>query len=208
MKGVVMTDSDQATAVPLFHRDGEPSGIFYCSACRYVGSSEHAAKTCCAPKTCKDCGESYERRWGYVVCPRCLAIRDEKRCQERWEQASKISGYTWKGPIVTDGQEGYADGYWHNLDELQDWLEEEGKTLDDVRCYATTEVRMHAEAEWLVEGMCEEQHDEAYGEISNEAIMELQKMLDAWCEKHGTTSWFEDFTRALVFHETEKTGAT
>lgn len=190
---------DRAVAVELFHADGTSAGVFYCSKCRYVGPSENVARTCCVPKVCEDCGEEYERPWAYVVCRKCHGVRSERQARERWEATPKVPGREWTGPLVTDGQEGYADGFWNSLDELESWLEDEGKTLQDVRCYATRPVRMHGDADQIVEWMCEEQHEGAYGSISGEAVAELQGMLDAWCEKHGTVTRFEDESTALSF---------
>lgn len=195
------TDDPEPHAVALFTEDGKAAGVYFCSKCRYVGPSHLVAQTCCAPKICEDCGAKYDRKLGHSNCPSCQAIRWENRLQAKWDAAPKVDGWSWTGPLVTDDQEGSDDGFWHDLDALQDWLEEEGKTLADVRCYATKRDSMRADAVRLIEWMAEDQYEGAYDGIPGEAHAELQAALDAWCDKYGTTSYVEDPSRALVFRE-------
>jgi chaperonin GroES len=191
--------TDEPYAVEMFTSGGKQTGVFFCSKCGCVGPSQIVAQTCCAPKTCEDCGAKYDRKWIYTVCEDCYPARHVAKLQAAWDAAPKIDGWAWDGPIVTDDGEGSADGYWHGLDELRDWLEDEGLTLADVRCYATQKVPMPADAVRLIEWMAEDQHEDAYDEISSEACSELQALLDAWCEKHGTVSHVQDKNRALEF---------
>lgn len=196
-------EDDRPRAVELYTDGGRPAGVYYCSGCRYVGPSELTAKTCCAPKTCEGCGGEYERRWSYSVCRACHAKREEKRRQERWDAAEKLSGWGWGDPVVTDGQEGSRDGYWASIDELRDWLDDEDLTFDDVRVYATKSREMKFCAADVIDRELErgDHYEDARDDLPDRALRELQEYLDEWCRMYGPTTYFEDCTRGLTFHD-------
>ncbi len=182
-------------AIELFKPCGTSAGVWYCAKCRIVSRRHEQAEKCCRPSIC-GCGEVCDPHW--TACAKCRAFNHEQRLVAAWMAAPKLDGWEWNGPVVTDDQEGHADGYWHDVDELLCWLEDEGKTIHDVRAYATKQVRMHAPADRVIEWMLQDQHEDAVDELASEAYAELQAALDAWCEKHGTVSYVQG-REALVF---------
>jgi hypothetical protein len=129
----------------------------------------------------------------YSVCPACQAVRHVSRLQAAWDKAPKWEG-PWDGPVVTDDCEGSCDGFWQSIDELEDWLEDEGLPRDSVRVYITDKHYMSYDASDLIAHMCEDMHEDAYPDIPQKAHHELQATLNAWIDKWGTVTYVQSKT--------------
>ena len=109
-------------------------------------------------------------------------------------EAAGIEYIYWPG---NDGE------YLDRLDEIADTAVDAGMYWRDSRplfAWATREERIALSAENIIEAACEGLHNEAAANIPAAAYEELQKNLDAWCEKYGehTTTYYPDFTRAVL----------
>ena len=83
--------SETAKAIQLFHEDGKPSGIWYCSECRAVHNQERLAQSCHGVTHCEDCAAELGKRQPYyrTHCQDC----DNKRWREK---QAKIDKKTWE----------------------------------------------------------------------------------------------------------------
>lgn len=187
-------------AKELFHADGTSAGIWYCQECRRVAGEGPMAAQCCRPVICA-CGATCERPW--TACSSCRDKLAEERRQAAWDKAEKRNGWEWTGPVVTDDAEGYSDGFWRDLEELQEWLEDEEMTLADVRVYATRKVEPIWDAASMLEDLCSEMYEDAAQDVDDAAVAELQAYLDNWLAEHRPTSYEGDMKVALVFPEDE-----
>lgn len=107
-------------ATELFHKDGRTAAVWYCDKCRLVKRTEQEAAQCCLPNICV-CGK--ECRNYYTVCDACLALKRERREQERFEKAEKVT--QWDGWVFLDGY-GYNNGYAETIEEMMDYFDDEG----------------------------------------------------------------------------------
>lgn len=107
-------------ATELFLEDSKPAGVFFCGQCRLVYNEKVKAEKCCAPYKCEDCGKECQKYW--TVCEYCRQAREQKREQERFEKAEKVTD--WGGWIYADGM-GFHDGYFESLADLEDYLNDE-----------------------------------------------------------------------------------
>lgn len=116
------TMTEPAQAVELFHADGRPAGIYYCSGCRLTLRKASDVELCCARK-CSYCRAPLgsERR-GWHACKFCAVVREEQSRRERLEKAKKLE--SWDGWVFWGGH-GMNEGYFENLEALHEWHEEQ-----------------------------------------------------------------------------------
>src|SRR5688572_13682432 len=106
----------------LFHADGKPTGIFYCSECRVVQRSKTLAEGCCV-NTCADCGKEHDLKY-HTLCRACDDKRIAQRERERFEKAEKLKPENYSGPVYVDD-----DQYHRSLDEYLDNQESSGEEV-------------------------------------------------------------------------------
>ena len=108
------------SALELFHQDGKPAGIFYCSECRIVHLTKVQADRCHGQITCQ-CGRIVTERY-YENCEECRRAENRRKEAERLEKAEIVSGYD--GWIYTDAVNGTQDGFFESVSDLVEWCEE------------------------------------------------------------------------------------
>lgn len=96
----------------------------------------------------------------------------------------------------------YSDSYTYNDGFFYDWNDffanwkENHKGINDERpkyVYGTSLTSIGFDINWLIDNACEELHEEAQEQISNQDREELQQLLDKWSEKQtGTKTYYED----------------
>lgn len=116
-------------AIELFHADGKPAKIFYCEKCRIVKRTKEEADQCCAPVKCATCGNEGVRQF-HTICDACEEKKRAAREEERFTSAEKIT--EWDGPIYSDGY-GFNEGYFANVEALEDWLSSRDVDDDNTR---------------------------------------------------------------------------
>ena len=100
-----------ATAIELFHQDGKPSGIWYCSECRAVHADQRVAQSCHGVTHCGDCGVELGKRQPYYrkKCAECDSkerrASQAKQEFERYTKAVKIMASEYTGPQVFFGDQ-------------------------------------------------------------------------------------------------------
>lgn len=118
-------------AFELYTQDGKSTGLFVCGECKIIYSPKfvaigkdvkESAEECCNRK-CKYCEEKLEKQTGYTVCDKCRKRIEEEKEKERFEKAQKIMAKEWDGPVFTEYLS-HNDGYFENMDDLEDYLED------------------------------------------------------------------------------------
>ncbi len=107
-------------ATQLFLKDGKETHAFYCEKCRIIHQNKHCADECCAPLKCPNCGGDRDKY--RCICSSCETAKEAQKERERFEAAEKVSEYD--GPVYSEGY-GYSDGYFGDVSELVDHLENE-----------------------------------------------------------------------------------
>jgi len=109
-------------AIELHHKDGRTAGVYYCSECKCVAKTKERADECCAPYLCTGCGVELPRKNYRTVCSTCSAEREREREAARFAAAEKVA--EWDGWLYSDEIQGYNDGYYANVEELIEYIED------------------------------------------------------------------------------------
>ncbi len=156
------------------------------------------ATQCCAPKKCTDCGEIRDSQY-WTVCTKCQKEREVKKERERFEKATKVTLDEYykqrPGNMLYWDEEFYSD--------IEDLIDENDLNPPEY-VWSTSTTRMSFDATDLIENACSDMHEDAYEDISTLAHKRLQKFLDLWCKKHSPTSYFPDYTMAIVLSQEER----
>ena len=155
--------------------------------CRYCGGWS------ASPLNCRCKASHYERRRALME-DEIARFDTAQHLTVEEAEAVGIEYIYWPG---NDGE------YLDRLDEIADTAVDAGMYWRDSRplfAWATREERIALSAENIIEAACEGLHNEAAANIPAAAYEELQKNLDAWCEKYGehTTTYYPDYTRAIL----------
>lgn len=197
--------NDQPERVQELHRaDGKPTGVYICTHCRYLYQRPDQA-TCCGPRHCSCGAELPTYRSG---CDACYARERAEKAAKRWADATpKPAAEYGDGMVLVEDDHGRDWGGrngWHDsLDDLRDavvvWREDHpGEPLLTLYVYGSTPRRMTLDTSHLIEDALQDFHEGAHDEISREAEVELQALLDAWCEANGPTTNDVDYGTKIV----------
>lgn len=109
-------------AQELYHHDGKPASVSYCSACRRVHRTKDQADECCTPQKCQYCGLETGRPH-YTACNSCDQINRSKKEADRFDKAEKKT--EWDGWVYLEGtgKEGYSESiadFWENWESDHD----------------------------------------------------------------------------------------
>ena len=153
-------------------------------------------------KICKYCGRPLPKQTNRCSCDGYKEQEaEEKRIkyQETIEKAKEIELKDASEYIYDEKSEQYfcdefsfVDHWWdlyleggHYCSNFDEYFE---KYVTKV-LWNCKEVKMTIDADWIIENACEELHEDARDNISDEK--ELQEFLDKWCEKQtGTTTYY------------------
>lgn len=186
------------TAIELFHADGKPSGIWYCSECRAVHNQERSAKSCHGTTHCETCGKELGKRQPYyrTQCQECSDKEwREKRAKEefdRYTKAVKIKASEYTGPQVF-----FNDRYYETVEDAIDGCDEPTEYI-----WSAKDVGLRkASIEDLVNCVLEEAWEDADIDDLN-GVEELQKAVDVFNEANaGVSVYMVDYHEALVLDE-------
>ena len=189
---------EKQTAVQLFHADGDPSGVWYCSECRAVHKDQRHAQSCHGVTHCEDCGVALGRRQPYYKthCSECDNKRWRERMAkeefERYTRAQKVSASEYSGPQVY-----FADGYYETVEDAIDGCDEAPEYV-----WAAKNVGLRkASIEDLIERVLEEAWEDADAD-ELEGIGELQRAIDDFNAANASTPvYMVDYSTAIVLDE-------
>ncbi len=181
--------------VPLASEDGKLR-VWSCADCGAVyGSStaEKSATECCA-EMLHDCGQPVKKH--YTSCDACMAKAQAAKEQKVFDKAEKIPWQDYDGDMVYSEM---GDAYYPDVDTMVD--SEDDPPEDPPRwAWACTLLRLKFNASDLVNDQLEadDHHEDSAASIDDSDIAELQKLLDAWCEKQTVETWFPDYSRVVI----------
>ena len=148
---------------------------------------------------CEHCGQIISKGYLKHDCQKQREIDAAELEKKRSEQLYRAQ---FAPPEVLDqsyffysDDYGNDDGYFSDWDEFFDYWHENGETIGDERpefVWATYPVEMHIDARDIVSNATEELYEDAYDDVDNKKIKELQEFLDKWCKDCGvTTTYYE-----------------
>lgn len=186
------------TAIELFHSDGKPSGIWYCSECRAVQNDKHLAQRCHGVTHCETCGTSLGKRAPHYrkQCEECdrnaWRERQSKEEFDRYTKAVKIAASEYTGPqVFFNGQ------YYPTVEDAIDGCDEPPEYV-----WAAKNIGLRkATTEDLIERVLEEAWEDADSDDLN-GLDELQVAVDAFNEANsGIDVYMVDYNEAIVLDE-------
>lgn len=187
-----------ATAIELFHADGKPSGIWYCSECRSVHNQQRTAQSCHGVTCCETCGKELGKRQPYyrTQCDECDRQKwREKQVREEFERytkARKVKASEYTGPQVF-----FGGNYYETVDDAIDQCDQPPEYV-----WAAKDIGLRkATIEDLVERILEEAWEDADIDDLN-GVEELQKAVDSFNDANaGVSVYMVDYNEAIVLDE-------
>jgi poly-D-alanine transfer protein DltD len=134
--------------------------------------------------------------------PECRKIEEDKAKNRCFAKAIK-STYDnvpnkQKEMLYSESYE-YNEGYFSDIDELIEYCEENESEVPKY-VWSTTKNTLSIDACNIVEQACEELHEDAYQNVTDE--QELQDFLDKWCDKQsGVDTFMVDYEYAISISE-------
>lgn len=164
---------------------GEPFAVF-CGSCSSTAwrlasfggghgaldAALDAARYCCTPRACDDCGASRERH--YICCRPCLDKRARVKIHEQFAKAEKVSLRDYKGAFLADDE----DYYVHTSEAEDD--DEHALVLDDGTrfLWGTTESRPKVDIERECESWLEEHHEDAMDHVDLKTLRKAEVLVN------------------------------
>lgn len=179
-------------AVELLTPEGKPSGIFFCTACKYTAHYQDVAEQCCRPRLCQ-CGAECSNGW--TICATCRHHGEEEKAAKRWEAAQKVPARDVASWVYDDDN----DKFHRTIEDFLEWWEDEERP-GVPRVYVATPFGLNFDAARWLEHLTEEHYEDAYEDLDAEAVAELQATLDWWEAEHGLVSYRPDYKQAVVWH--------
>lgn len=156
---------------------------YACGECRVIYGYEEMARKCCSPRVC-GCGAAIAYRY-YTACDDCRRKADEKRADERFEKAPRVSRRDHNGPVC---ESEYGDKYHPDTESFVDeWM----SYHDALPAYvwACETRRLELDAEEIVRQELERSESDEDANDRVEGIDELQKAMNEWVERHPVEWW-------------------
>ncbi len=168
------------SAVQLFHEDGTPAGVWYCSECRRGLKTQEQAESCCEPRTCQRCGGDTQKY--FAVCSVCQRRERDEKAAAKLAAAELVPDYD--GWVWANGR-GHNDGFFQDIDELLDHLMDypDEDRPEFVHCCRPRQLAVDLSdiLERLDENGWEEMTEHASG------VDEFSKAIDAFNEANADT---------------------
>lgn len=194
--------------IPLTTAQAIDPVAWACGSCRAIFGHEADARAHCRCERCSVPIAARERSGR--LCPSCAPIaRAEQRAEsdarmaERdaaaFAKARKVPEEKWTSAVVWEDGSGdmSGDGYFSSPEAVRDSC-----AANDVPVpayvWGTAEEGMGLDAGSIVESALEDTYDGARDQLSAEAEVELQDLLDAWCERHPVKWYREDRSVAVM----------
>jgi len=173
-------------AKELFFADHKPAGVFSCGKCGVIARDPITADECCKPHICPYCHKEVEdkHRTAHESCI----------YNARIEKAEKLK--SWDGWIFLDGH-GYKEGYFEDLQDLIDWLDdEETDTRPEWAFVCKTVPFKGPDIGNIIEQCCDDMYEDAEDSLSG--LDELESAIKEFNEANREmVSYYPDYKRVV-----------
>lgn len=139
-----------------------------------------------------DCSAAQQRKWA----------KEQKKLQEAFDRATKYepNALGTKFTMCHSDYFPYNDGYFTDWDEFFDSWNNDDWTDPTQRpqyVWGTSEIHMSLDARSIVDSACEDLYEDAFSDIGDAAIAEMQTFFDNWLIANGRTAYLEDHKHAV-----------
>ncbi len=168
-------------------------------ACGYCNSmfagllAEGVAREHCGWPVC-ECGKPVQEH--RTACGACIAQHEADKELRVYGEAEKIRWQDYDGDMVYSPE---MHEYYPDVDTM---LDAEDDPPDDPPrwAWACTSLKLKFDASDIVNAQLEadSHHEDSAAAVDDDDIVELQKLLDAWCEKQTVETYFPDYSRVVT----------
>lgn len=142
---------------------------------------------------CPDCGKQLSRMRTICDCEAAQQRRqqeEDRKEQELFDKAEKHEPNALGDKFLMAQSDFYPynDGYFVSWDDFFDNLDADIAERP-IYVWGTSEIELSLDATDIVSTACEDMYDDAYSDIGDAAVKEMQDFLDAWKEKYGARSY-------------------
>ncbi len=163
--------------------------VYACSKCQRASQYEDLARTCCAPKTCTECGVETKEIWYPATCAACHNRKSLAQEAARMAKATRVHISDYTGSFVVYNDDYVTTDSWYDDPDAPD-------EVWGVEPHPTPTL----DAESILENALSEHWDDALSYID---VQGLQDALDAWhsenldcrgvIEDNNTVVWREPY---------------
>ena len=142
---------------------------------------------------CPDCGKQLSRMRTICDCEAAQQRRqqeEDRKEQELFDKTEKHEPNALGDKFLMAQSDFYPynDGYFVSWDDFFDNLDADIAERP-IYVWGTSEIELSLDATDIVSTACEDMYDDAYSDIGDAAVKEMQDFLDAWKEKYGVRSY-------------------
>ena len=186
----------------------------HCPICNGIGwiqKEEGFIETCrnCEGKgiikSCSVCGKTI--KYYESVCQECWRdhwVETEKeKNQKKLETAHKLFWDKDEEKIKEfncfySDDYSYNDGYFYEFEEFLDSMDDINEDTKPQFVWGTSEEQIEIDVDSILENACEDLHEDALSNISQNDYLELKNFLEQWCKKQtGTTTFYPNYNYAI-----------
>lgn len=155
-------------------------------------------------RRCPDCGEQLTRFKTICDCDAVKQRQHEEACRKERERIAKAEKHEpdalgTKFIMAQSDFFPHNEGYfsdWEEFFDCWDWREEDCVERPEY-VWGTEEIEMSFDAADIVSAACEDMYDDAYADIGDAAIAEMQQYLNRWRDKYGCKSYMSTTRHAI-----------
>lgn len=186
--------SDASEVSKKYHFPYKHQALSFCQSC-FNG----------VQRLCPYCGQPYKNQ-GYTYCD-CEGQKkvDEEERIKKWKKKVTNAVAVDEKDVNTMLYCEETDQYYWDSDEfIDDWYSEHDEEIKPEKLWVTNVEKIHIDVYSILENACEDLHEDAMENISEEDIAGLEKFLDAWCQKQtGTTTYYPCYEQYVVIDWTK-----
>jgi hypothetical protein len=180
--------SKAAPPLELVLKGGDPNkiAIWGCGTCHNAAATPEMALECCAPWKCETCGVELKP---HHYCDACSEKELQAREKATYDKAKHVTLEVYPGDMLFCA---HCDEYFWDVGEFLD-SHDDGTDIP-TWCYGTYETPFSLDAESIIDQQLEQQefYEDAIGNVSGEAVKEMQSFFDGWLVKNRLTSYMVD----------------
>lgn len=190
--------------IVLVQKDNPASKENYaCGKChQFWGGEQKLADECCGQRIC-ECGTTITEKH-FTVCAECRAKREVEREAALFEKATKVTLAEYEHEVVYwegSGSGDMGDGFW-SIDALLEHCEQEEIELPEY-VWGCTPKQMMLDGTDIVSRELEDAYENAFDDVSEEHLRQLNDFLTEWCKKENIVSWDTDMGVAVMLPQPE-----
>ena len=148
-------------------------------------------------KLCECCGSPLDR-YGQCKEEKCKMLKEQEKELERYRKAKHYTLETVPKESVCmlySDSYGYNEGYFTEIEDLEDYCDSE-YTCKPSYVWGTVAIPFELNAYDIVQRALEDSYEDAFDNVDNEALKDLQDAMDKFAKAHSDilTTYYIDYS--------------